>query len=173
MTTHFKITKTSTFATKDFKTFYLLQENKFTEMNEALLAKKTAYKDTTGWGEIESTGSFEDDYKTICLAADKERKERNEKIQKAHEAEIEEAKKLFQLDVIETNIENLRKVMMVLNAQNWGSWRLPKMSIGYSANQYDCDGKTATTIKLDKPVDGKTMYSFNAPRGHLTKYTNI
>lgn len=173
MKTHFKITKTSTFATKDFKTFFLLQNNSFIEMDQELLNKKTAYKEPTGWGEVESIGSIQEDYSNLCEKNTAERKERNEKIKKLHDAEMEDAKKLFELEIIETTTENLRKVMMVLNSQNWGSWRLPKMTIGYSANQYDCDGKTATTIKLDKPIEGTNLYSYNAPRGHLSKYTNL
>ena len=56
---------------------------------------------------------------------------------------------------------------------NWGVWKLPAMTIGYSCNQYDCDGKSAVTIKLDEPVNGYTKLSYGAPRGHLTAYTNI
>lgn len=173
MTTHFKITKTSTFATEDFKTFFLLQNNEFVKMTDEMLAKKTSYKEKNGWGEIESTGNLNEDYKILCEKANKERKERNEKIQIEFDAKILEAKKLFDLDVIESSIENIRLVLMVLNSQNWGSWKLPKMTIGYSVNQYDCDGKTATTIKLDEPVEGEKLYSYGAPRGHLTKYTNL
>lgn len=173
MTTHFKITKTSTFATEDFKTFFLLQNNEFVKMDEQMLLKKTSYKESTGWGEIESTGNLNEDYKILCEKANKERKEINEKIQKEFDTKLSEAKKLFDLEVIESTLENIKLVLMVLNSQNWGSWKLPKMTIGYSANQFDCDGKTATTIKLDKPVEGNTMYSYNAPRGHLTKYTNL
>jgi hypothetical protein len=56
---------------------------------------------------------------------------------------------------------------------NWGVWKLPAMTIGYSCNQYDCDGKSAVTIKLDEPVNGFTNLSYGTPRGHLTAYTNI
>lgn len=173
MKTNFKITKTSTFATEDFKTFFLLQNNEFVKMDEAMLSKKTSYKESTGWGEIESTGNLNEDYKILCEKSNKERKERNEKIQKEFDARLTEAKKLFDLDVIESTLENIKLVLMVLNSQNWGSWKLPQMTIGYSVNQYDCDGKTATTIKLDEAVEGEKLYSYGAPRGHLSKYTNL
>ena len=74
---------------------------------------------------------------------------------------------------IEANIENIRMVLCYLNSMNWGLWQLPLMTIGYRCNQYDCDGVTATTIILDKPVDGHTHYKYGAPVGHLTKYTRI
>ena len=51
------------------------------------------------------------------------------------------------------------------------------MTIGYQCNQYDCDGKMATTIKLDEPImvagEMGTMFQYGAPRGHLTKYERI
>lgn len=79
--------------------------------------------------------------------------------------------------VIAVTIDNLRIVMQYLQRHNWGSWSLPKMSIGYSANQYDCDGKIAVTIKLDKPIDyyGDMVsdFEYGAPHGHLTKYRKI
>jgi hypothetical protein len=57
---------------------------------------------------------------------------------------------------------------------NWGAWQLPKMSIGYSAHQYDCDGQQASTITLDKPIDyyGEKVSKFKVGGGrlHLTKY---
>ena len=51
------------------------------------------------------------------------------------------------------------------------------MTIGYSCTQYDCDGKQATTIKLDEPIeyDGKFLSKFEvgAPHRHLMKYQKI
>ena len=82
--------------------------------------------------------------------------------------------------IIPVNIDNLRIVMRYLNMQNWGSWELPKMNIGYSANQFDCDGKSSVTIKLDTPISddeyevvNEKMFSYGNPNGHLTKYTRI
>lgn len=55
--------------------------------------------------------------------------------------------------------------------------RCKEMSIGYQCNQYDCDGRQATTIKLDTPIqyNGEMVYQFQtgAPRGHLNKYHRI
>lgn len=76
---------------------------------------------------------------------------------------------------IPVTVDNLRVVMAFLNLQNWGSWELPKMSIGYSASQYDCDGHQVTTIILDEAIDcgGEMISKFkfgNAGRGHLEGY---
>jgi hypothetical protein len=80
-------------------------------------------------------------------------------------------------EVVETNAKTVYALLRYLNTQNWGVWRLPAMTIGYQCNQYDCDGKTATTIKLDKPISvgGRmgTQFVYGAPRGHLTKYEHI
>ena len=81
--------------------------------------------------------------------------------------------------VIETNVENLEKVIYGLNQMNWGSWTLPVMTIGYRAHQYDCDGETVTTIQLDRPikvdVNGKLESKFKtfSPMGHLDKYYRL
>lgn len=60
-----------------------------------------------------------------------------------------------------------------MNSQNWGLWKLPELSVGYSAHQYDCDGVTATTICLDEPVDGRTKYKVGGRRGHLSQYYKL
>lgn len=78
---------------------------------------------------------------------------------------------------VETTPHSIYVLLTYLNDHNWGEWTLPKMSIGYSCNQYDCDGKQATTIKLDEPIDydGELVDKFQigAPVGHLTKYHRI
>lgn len=76
-------------------------------------------------------------------------------------------------EVVESTLGNIAILLKFLNTMNWGAWRLPAMTIGYSCHQYDCDGKIAVTIKLDEPVNGYTKLSYGAPRGHLTAYTNI
>ena len=80
-------------------------------------------------------------------------------------------------DVVETNAKTIYALLRYLNMQNWGLWKLPRMKVGYQCNQYDCDGKTATTIKLDEPISVGgaigTMYEYGAPHGHLTKYKPI
>lgn len=81
------------------------------------------------------------------------------------------------VDVVTTKAETVYVLLRYLNAKNWGTWQLPKMTIGYQCNQYDCDGKIATTIKLDHPisVNGKkgTMFVYGAPSRHLTEYERI
>lgn len=76
-------------------------------------------------------------------------------------------------EVVESTLGNIAILLKFLNTMNWGVWKLPAMTIGYSCHQYDCDGKIAITIKLDEPVNGYTKLSYGAPRGHLTAYTNI
>jgi len=99
-----------------------------------------------------------------------------QQVQKAGIAETEYMR-LFSGDVTETNAKTVYVLLRYLNTQNWGTWRLPKMSVGYQCNQYDCDGKTATTIKLDEPItvagEQGTMFQYGAPAGHLSKYGRI
>jgi len=70
--------------------------------------------------------------------------------------------------------ENIRRILLYLNSMNWGVWQLPKMTCGYSAHQYDCDGHQASTITLDEPIDycGEKVTKFKVGGGrlHLTKY---
>lgn len=82
--------------------------------------------------------------------------------------EFQELKSKFK--VIPSTRENLRTVMAYLTTVNWGSWDLPSMTVGYRAHQYNCDGETAVTFQLNRPVDGKTKYQYGAPRGYLNKY---
>lgn len=83
----------------------------------------------------------------------------------------------FSGEVTETTIENIAILLHYLNRMNWGGWKLPKMTIGYSCHQYDCDGRTATTITLDRPVNyyGRMIRKFvlGAGTGHLIHYTRI
>ena len=76
-------------------------------------------------------------------------------------------------DTIEATYDNIVKVLRYLNSKNWGTWKLPKMSIGYRCNQYDCDGRQATTMILDKEVEGSSRYCYGAPRRYLDKYTHL
>lgn len=83
--------------------------------------------------------------------------------------------------VIPTTYENVCIVLRYLNTQNWGSWSLPKMSIGYACHQYDCDGRIATTMTLDRDIIISKDYDrryvsklvIGAPAGHLSKYHNV
>lgn len=115
-------------------------------------------------------------------AAAKEAHEKNNAIAMQREAERDqrikaEYERLFAGEVTESNEETVGALLRYLNLKNWGGWNLPKMTIGYACHQYDCDGKQATTIKLDSPivVNGEpgTMFQVGAPHGHLTKYRRI
>lgn len=87
---------------------------------------------------------------------------------------------LSENEVIPTTAENLKIVMRYLKTINWGMWQLPNMTIGYSANQHDCDGTIAVTITLDEPISDPELgihnikaFSLGAPRGYLSKYTQL
>ncbi|MBR1377944.1 MAG: hypothetical protein IJ557_02315 [Bacteroidaceae bacterium] len=80
--------------------------------------------------------------------------------------------------VVESNKYTIRILLHYLNTINWGVWpELPCMTIGYTCNQYDCDGTQATAIKLDRPIEyaGEmvSMFQTGAPHGHLMKYYRI
>lgn len=81
-------------------------------------------------------------------------------------------------DIIPATYDNIGVVLRWLNNSKWGTCQLPKMSIGYSAQQYDCDGKSAAALILDKKIvideeSGETSARFcvGALRGYLAKYT--
>ena len=83
----------------------------------------------------------------------------------------------FSNEITESTIDNITILLRYLNSVNWGMWRLPKMTIGYTCNQYDCNGKKATTIILNTPInyDGEMLTKFvvgGGPR-HLTDYTQL
>ena len=114
-------------------------------------------------------------YCEFCKNAHQEKKKQNEQAKQsletdfhALENEIKEGK------VFDANLENIRRILLYLNSMNWGVWQLPKMTCGYSAHQYDCDGHQASTITLDKPIDyyGEKVSKFKVGGGrlHLTKY---
>jgi len=93
----------------------------------------------------------------------------------ARRIEIEdEYRRVFSNEPTVTNADSVYVLLRYLNSKNWGSWVLPAMTIGYSCHQYDCDGRMATTIKLDEPIrvagEEGTMFQYGAPRGHLAKY---
>lgn len=94
--------------------------------------------------------------------------------QKRYEAEY---KAMFHGEVVETTHESIRTLLRYLNGINWGTWQLPAMTIGYTCGQHDCNGKIATTIKLDKPIEYRgemvKQFQFGAPSGFLTKYRRI
>lgn len=104
-----------------------------------------------------------------------------------HEADqkqkyAQEYERLLASQPIESTYENIRTILnhYKLNIENTPS-KLPAMTIGYSCNAYDCDGKIAIAMKLDEPIsynvfdEDETSDKFvvGAPHGHLTKYTRM
>lgn len=57
--------------------------------------------------------------------------------------------------------------------------KLPKMSIGYTCQRYDFNGRSATAITLDEPItcsrDGEKVsrFVFGAPAGSLPSFTRL
>lgn len=80
--------------------------------------------------------------------------------------------------IIDATAKNLYTIMRYMQITNRGVWKLPRLSQGYAANQYDCDGRAVVTITLDEGLiteDGKLVreLQYGAPMRYLTKYTNI
>lgn len=128
--------------------------------------------------EVENLVACVEEYNAAAKAAHEKNQEEALIQQAMRESQIRAIyERLFSGEVTETNVETVGALLRYLNTQNWGLWELPKMTIGYSCNQYDCDGKQATTIKLDQPimVNGEpgTMFQVGAPHGHLMKYRRI
>lgn len=128
--------------------------------------------------QVDNMAAWVEEYNTTAMEAH----EKNHAIAMQREAEYEQRIKndynrLFAGEVTESNEESVGALLRYLNTQNWGGWDLPKMTIGYACHQYDCDGKRATTIKLDSPIvvsgEPGTMFEVGAPHGHLTKYRRI
>ena len=109
------------------------------------------------------------------LAAKEAAKQRAELLIKEHEEAYHEV--FRDKAVVETTPRNIYILLSYLNDFNWGSWELPKMSIGYRCNQYDCDGKQATTITLDKAIDydGRPtrLFEVGAPIRHLVRFQKL
>jgi hypothetical protein len=74
---------------------------------------------------------------------------------------------------IEATIDNIKVVGEYLRTQNWGTWTLPAMSVGYSASQYDCGGKTVVGFIFDESVEGHNKIAVGPARGYLEKYYHI
>lgn len=109
------------------------------------------------------------------LAAKVAARQRCEHLIKEHELAYHEV--FGNEDVVEPTPTTIYILLSYLNDINCGSWVLPKMSIGYRCNQYDCDGKQATTITLDKAIDydGRPTRCFEvgAPIRHLMRYQKL
>lgn len=146
----------------------------FSKINDQ---QKEAINSIHGWQDIGDHSDLQSAY-YYFIGLEKIRKEegkaKTEEFRKKIEAERNaEWAKIKDLEVIPSTLENIRTVLLHLNSQNWGGWVLPKMSISYSVNQYDCDGVSASTMKLDKPVDGDKLFKVGGKRGHLNKYRSL
>lgn len=139
--------------------------------------QKEAINSIHGWveiGEHKDVQSAYDAFIGLEIKRREEGKAEHLEFKKRIEAERLDAwLKIKDLEVIPSTLENIRIVLLHLNEQNWGGWVLPKMSIGYSVAQYDCDGVSASTMKLDKPVDGDKLFKVGGKRGHLNKYRQL
>ena len=134
----------------------------------AILARCKEYTDAEWQAEQERE-------KSAKLAAKEAAKQRAEQLIKEHEEAYHEVFKNGA--IIETTPRNIYILLSYLNDNNWGSWKLPKMSIGYRCNQYDCDGKQATTITLDKAIDyagiPTRLFVVGVPIRHLMRYQKL
>lgn len=76
--------------------------------------------------------------------------------------------------VIEATVDNIRVVARYLLSHNCGMWRMPRMSVGYTANQYDSG---AITITFDCPIDVhgemESKFVFKARPNELTSYKHM
>ena len=115
------------------------------------------------------------DHRGEILAAQRRREAEKQREREArYQALYDELLASAHEGIIEATYENISIVLAFLNTCNFGSWNLPKMIIGGVFRQYDCDGKQATTLTLDRAidVDGEKVskFVFGAPRGYLNKY---
>lgn len=94
-------------------------------------------------------------------------KQKKEEREALRQAKLNE---LLSMSVIPVTTENLSLIINHLNTKNWGSWDLPKMSIGYAAHQYDCDGLQVTTITLDNPIKYGDRMVRKFKSGHRSGY---
>ena len=134
----------------------------------AVIARCKEYTEAEWQAELERE-------KSAKLAAKEAATQRCEQLIKEHELAYHEV--FGDEDVVETTPKNIYILLSYLNDSSLGNWKLPKMSIGYRCNQYDCDGKQATTITLDKAIiyDGKPTRCFEvgAPIRHLMRYKKL
>ena len=135
---------------------------------DAILARCKEYTEAEWQAEQELE-------KAAKLAAKEAAKQRADQLIKEREQAYHEV--FGNGAVVETTPRNIYILLSYLNDISWGSWQLPKMSIGYRCNQYDCDGKQATTITLDKAIDydGRPtrLFEVGAPIRHLVRFQKL
>lgn len=76
---------------------------------------------------------------------------------------------------IPATYDNIGVVLRYLRDQNYGGVTLPPMTVGYTFNMYDCDGRLAAAMVTDEDIieDGENLgrrFVVGAPAGHLVKY---
>lgn len=80
----------------------------------------------------------------------------------------------FKGEPIPATMANIKVIAKYLQKCNWGMWgTLPRLTVGYAANQYECDGQKAITFIFDEPINGSTKFVFGAPAGHLAGYERL
>ena len=125
------------------------------------------------WVEVGDFESIEEAYYAfIGLEIKRKNEKKDLKIEKS-EIQATEWDMIKDLKIIPATEENIKTVLNHLHNSNYGSWVLPQMSVSYSANQYDCEGVTATAIKFDQPVNGITKFKTGGRRLHLTQYQSL
>ena len=84
---------------------------------------------------------------------------------------------LWSQNLIEVNEESVKTILFYSHYFEMPEFRGKKFTIGFSVNEYDCDGKIAIAMKLDKKIRVYDVLTnkivVGAPHGHLTKYTRI
>lgn len=132
------------------------------------------------WARCISKEEFEERLARFNFSRSPEFMQQKKEREAALEAERREAARQAFEDLaaagspIPATYDNIAVILHYLNTQNWGAWKLPALSVGYTANQYDCDGKSATTLTLDEPImvggEPVTKFETGAPHGHLRGY---
>lgn len=179
MNTQIKSTKRNTYINFNgtiFSTNNVWENKEFTEVSAEII-KERGLDSEQGWQNIGEHADIQATYFAFIgleIIRKNEGKERTQELKAKFEAERNAAwEAIKDLEVIPSTIENIRTVLLHLNSTNWGGWKLPKMSISYSAAQFDCDGEQAATMKLDEAVEGSKMFKVGGKNGHLNKYTRL
>lgn len=175
MNTQIKQTKRSTyikFGGSIYSTNNDWANKEIIEVPQAIIAER-GVDNQYGWLEIGDHVDLQAAYAAFIglkIVRKREREELKAKLEAEQSAKWDAIK---DLNIIPATLDNIRTVLVHLNSSNWGGWHLPKLSIGYTAAQYDCDGVQASTIKLDSAVEVSKLFKVGGKAGHLNKYTRI
>jgi hypothetical protein len=175
MKTLIKSTKTNTYINYDGVIFQVSKNTEgvnFNQVSEQVI-KERGLLNPSNWADYGDQLDIQSAYYEHIRLNLEARKLRQEQSRLLEIQQLEQWNELKKLDVIPSTLDNIRLFLIHLNKSNWGSWTLPKMTIGYSVNQYDCDGSSAVTIKLDKAIDGCKFYKIGGKFGHLTNYQSL